>query len=242
MSLAALLFDVDGTLVDTEELHRRAFNQAFRLLELDWEWTPEFYTDLLRISGGLERIRTHIDGLGAPAAEKTRLRQLAPLIHREKTRVYGELLGGGGARLRTGVARLIAEARAARLRIGFVATSASANVTALIAAAFGGAAAAPAAVLVCADQVARKKPAPDIYELLIATLRVPAAACAAFEDSQNGVLAAKGAGLYTVAAPSRWTSSQDLSGADLLLPSLAELGLEQLEALRARAALRGASA
>ena len=190
------------------------------------------------MSGGLERILAHIDRLGAPAAEKTRLRRLVPALHTEKTRVYGELIAGGGACLRPGVASLVAEGRAAGLAFGFAATSASTNVAALLAAAFGGARAAPAAAIVCVDQVARKKPAPDLYELLLATLRLPAAACVAFEDSENGVRAAKAAGLFTVAAPSRWTALQDLSGADLLLPSLAELRLEQLDAARGRPLLR----
>ena len=259
MKLAALIFDVDGTLVDTEELHRRAFNEAFRQLALGWDWGLCLYAELLKVSGGAERIAAYIDRLPDPAGEKTRLRRLAALIHREKTRIYGELLGGG-ARMRQGVGRLIAEASACGIRIGFLATSASANVSALLAAAFGGAGAAPAAALVCADQVARKKPAPDIYELLLATLRAPAEACVAFEDSQNGVAAAKAAGLYTIATPSRWTLAQDFSAADLLLPTLGEpdkpldpgiaariggapcLGLAQLEALRARAALREAGA
>jgi HAD superfamily hydrolase (TIGR01509 family) len=224
MNLRALLFDVDGTLVDTEELHRSAFNDAFRLLSLGWHWGRELYAELLAVSGGAERIAAYIDRLQAPAAEKTRLRRLVPLVHGEKTRIYGELLAGGGARLRPGVARLIDEARAAGLKIGLAATSASAGAHAQDIA-FD--------AIVCADQVARKKPAPDLYELALATLRLPAAACAAFEDSANGLAAAKAAGLFTVVAPSRWTAAQDFSGADLLLPTLDGIGLAELEAARA---------
>ena len=235
--LAALVFDVDGTLADTEELHRRAYNEAFRGFGLNWEWDPETYQGLLGVSGGPARIHAHIDRLAAPAAEKTRLRRTAAGLHAEKTRIYGELLDAGGALLRPGIAELTAEARAAGLQIGFVSSSASSNLVLLLARAFGTRAAPPAA-LASTDQVARKKPAPDVYELMIATLRLPATACVAFEDSQNGVLAAKAAGLFTVAVPSRWTSVQDLSAADVLLPSLAGLGLEKLEALRARSALR----
>jgi HAD superfamily hydrolase (TIGR01509 family) len=261
MKLAALLFDVDGTLVDTEELHRQAFNEAFRHLTLGWDWGARPYAELLEVSGGAERIASFIDRLPAAAGEKMRLRRLVPLIHKEKTRIYGELLGGGSARLRPGVARLVEEALRAGLKIGLAATSASANVQALVAAAFGhGSARAAIWAIVCADQVARKKPAPDLYELLLATLRTPAAACVAFEDSANGVAAAKAAGLYTVATPSRWTAAQDFSAADLLLPSLGEpnqplagearaaiggapcVGIEQLEALRAGAASREARA
>lgn len=235
--LAALVFDVDGTLADTEELHRRAFNEAFRSFGLGWEWDPQTYRGLLGVSSGPARILAHIDRLAVPAAEKTRLRRVATGLHAEKTRIYGELLDAGGTLLRPGIAELIAEARAAGLQIGFVSSSGSSNLVLLLARAFG-AEAAPPAVLVSTDQVARRKPAPDVYELMVATLRLPAAACVAFEDSQNGVLAAKSASLFTVAVPSRWTTAQDLSSADVLLPSLAGLGLGKLESLRARAALR----
>jgi len=240
MSLRALLFDVDGTLADTEELHRQAFNEAFRHSALAWDWEPGLYAELLQVSGGAERIAAYIDRLRVPAAEKTRLRRLVPLVHVEKTRIYGELLARGNANLREGVLRLAEEACAAGLKIGLAATSASANVRALVAAAFGSrrsSAVSAIEAIVCADQVARKKPAPDLYELLLATLRVPAAACVAFEDSSNGLAAAKAAGLYTVVTPSRWTRAQDFSRADLLLPTLGELGLAQLEALRAPVAL-----
>ena len=249
-TLRALVFDVDGTLVDTEELHRQAFNQAFLQFELDWHWSVDLYAELLNVSGGVDRIACYIDLLDLPAAESTWLRQRIPAIHREKTRIYGTLLGGSGVRLRPGIARLVDEARRAALRVGLVATSASENVQSLVAAVFGREARAAIGAIVCTDQVASKKPAPDVYELLLATLRVPAADCVAFEDSANGLAAAKAAGLYTVVTPSRWTVGQAFAGADLLLPTLGEpdkpldpvtaarigsapyLGLVQLEALR----------
>lgn len=254
-SLRALLFDVDGTLVDTEELHRSAFNDAFRQLSLGWDWGRGLYAELLAVSGGAERIAAYIDRLHAPAAEKTRLRRLVPLIHREKTRLYGELLRSGSARLRQGCARLIEEARSAGLQVGLAATSASASAQALVGAVLGAAERTLISTIVCADQVPRKKPAPDLYELLLATLRVPVEGCVAFEDSANGLAAAKAAGLTTVVTPSRWTLAQDFSGADLLLPTLEPdrpldpaiaariggapyLGLAQLEGLRASAMLR----
>ena len=234
MKLQALLFDVDGTVVDTEELHRQAFNQAFLRLDLGWEWDRRRYAELLAVSGGADRIARHIDHLALPAAEKTRLRRSVPAIHQEKTRIYGELLGGESARLRPGIRRLVDEARLAGLAIGLAATSAAANVELLVATAFGRAARGAIGAVVSAELVARKKPAPDIYELLLATLRVPAAACVAFEDSENGVLAAKAAGLYTVATPSRWTTAQDFAAADLVLPTLGDPGdaLDPADAVR----------
>lgn len=234
--LAALLFDLDGTLVDTEELHRCAFNEAFRTLSLGWDWTPPLYAELLAVSGGAERIAAYIDRLREPAAERVRLRRLVPLVHAEKTRVYRDLLAGT-AGLRPGIARLCEEALAEGLRIGVAASSASAGASELIARVFGKRSGLPISALVYADQVARRKPAPDLYELLLATLRVPAEHCVAFEDSASGVAAAKAAGLYVVATPTRWTAAQDFSLADLVRASLGEPQWP-LEGLRARSALR----
>jgi len=222
MKLEALLFDVDGTLVDTEELHRQSFNQAFLEFDLGWDWNPDLYMELLAVSGGVHRIASYIDTLGLSAAEKTRLRGIIPAVHRAKTRNYGELLDNRAARLRPGIARLIEEARQAGLRVGLAATSSSANVDRLLAAVLGDEGLRLIDAVVSADQVARKKPAPDLYELLLTMLRVPALSCVAFEDSANGLAAAKAAGLYTVVTPTRWTRSQKFSGADLLLPSLGD--------------------
>ncbi|MBL8671476.1 MAG: HAD-IA family hydrolase [Alphaproteobacteria bacterium] len=220
--VAALLFDVDGTLVDTEEIHRQAFNQAFLTFGLGWEWAPDLYADLLAVSGGVERMAAHIDRLDTTSTEKTRLRQLVPSVHREKTRIYGELLSSSAARLRPGVERLIKDAQRAGIKVGLAATSAAANVQSLVAAAFGPDSRRIVTAIVCVDWVARKKPAPDVYELLLSTLRVHERAAVAFEDSANGVAAAKAAGLVTVATPSRWTRGQDLRAADLILPSLGD--------------------
>ena len=222
MKLEALLFDVDGTLVDTEELHRQAFNQAFLEFELDWDWGPALYIDLLAVSGGVHRIAHYIDTLGLPPAEKVRLRRLIPAIHRAKTHNYGELLGSTAAQLRPGIARLIEEARQAKFRVGVASTSSSVNVDTLLATVFGDERYKLIDAAVAADQVARKKPAPDIYELLLTILRVPALSCIAFEDSANGLAAAKAAGLYTVVTPTRWTAAQKFIGADLVLPSLGD--------------------
>ena len=211
MKLEALLFDVDGTLVDTEELHRQSFNQAFLEFHLGWDWNPDLYMELLAVSGGVHRIASYIDTLGLSAAEKTRLRGIIPAVHRAKTRNYGELLDNRAARLRPGIARLIEEARQAGLRVGLAATSSSANVDRLLAAVLGDEGLRLIDAVVSADQVARKKPAPDLYELLLTMLRVPALSCVAFEDS-----------LCTVVTPTRWTRPQKFGGADLLLPSLGD--------------------
>jgi HAD superfamily hydrolase (TIGR01509 family) len=222
MPLEALIFDVDGTLADTEETHRQAFNAAFIQFELWWDWGPQRYAELLNISGGQERLAVYVDSLKVPEPERVRLRQLVPAIHREKTRLFNELIADGRARFRPGVARLIGEAREAGLKLAIASTTTAANVAALIRTNLGPDAQRHFAVIACGDQVPDKKPAPDIYNLVLGELGLSAAACVAFEDSGNGVRAAKAAGLYTVVTPTLWTAMQDFSAADLVLHCLGD--------------------
>ncbi len=133
----AFLFDFDGTLVNSEELHRRAYNLTFLKFDLDWSWRPALYEKLLKISGGSDRIVAYIEGLNRAPAEVDRLRRLVPGIHRAKTKLYGELLSDSANRLRSGVARLFGAARQSGLKLGIAATSALSNVQTLLAAAFG---------------------------------------------------------------------------------------------------------
>ncbi len=222
MSIKALIFDVDGTIADTEETHRQAFNAAFLDHGLGWDWSRTEYAGLLRTSGGKERLAVYIDSLALPRQEKARLKGQVQLIHATKTRIYGELIADGRAPLRPGVARLIGEARAAGLRLGIASTTTSANVSALIGAQFGAEAWNWFEALACGDVVSRKKPAPDIYVRVLGMLRLPADACVAFEDSVNGLQSAKAAGLYTVVTPTQWSAGQDFRGGDLLLQGLGD--------------------
>jgi len=242
MTLQALIFDVDGTIADTEEVHRQAFNATFLAMDLGWNWSEAEYMELLRVSGGPERIAHHISRLRLSPDERRRLAGLVPAIHREKTRLYYELISDGRAAARPGVMRLVNEAREAGLKLALAATSTTANVEALVTAVLGAKALGWFGAVASADEVAQKKPAPDLYRRIIGTLRVPTDACVAIEDSANGVLAAKAAGLYTIATPSRWTATQDFSPADLVQTSLDEppLGLARIAALHAARATRAA--
>ena len=222
MTLSALLFDVDGTLADTEETHRQAFNLAFLELGLAFAWEPDEYAELLRISGGKERLAHYFARLPVDAAERARLATLVPALHRVKTARYAELVATGGSPLRPGIARLIAEADAAGVRLAIASTTTSANVAALLDAELGSNAHKRFAVIACGDVVPAKKPAPDIYHLALSTLGLGPANAVAFEDSANGLAAAKAAGLFTVVTPTRWTALQDFGEADLTLPHLGD--------------------
>lgn len=223
MTLDALIFDLDGTLADTEEAHRQAFNAAFAAHYLPWHWSIGAYTELLRVAGGKERIAAYIDSLALSAVEKERLRRKVPLVHATKTALYGELVRRGQAPLRPGVAQLIVAARAAGLRLAIASTTSAANATALIGANLGDEAVGWFSVIGAGDVVPNKKPAPDIYHFVLATLGITASSCVAFEDSELGVRAAKAAGLFTIAIPSPWTLAERFGAADIVLHSLTHL-------------------
>jgi HAD superfamily hydrolase (TIGR01509 family) len=231
--LRALIFDLDGTLADTEETHRQAFNAAFVQFELWWDWGPQRYAELLRVSGGKERIVHYIGTLAVPQAERARLMELVPALHRTKTHIYIELLEQGRRPFRPGVLRLLREAKSRRLALAIASTSSSASVAALLRANLANEPGIAFDVIACADQVPAKKPAPDIYTLALSSLRLAADECIAFEDSANGVRAAKAAGLVAVVTPTRWNVDQDYRGADLVQPSLDEppLDIARLELL-----------
>jgi HAD superfamily hydrolase (TIGR01509 family) len=222
MELQALIFDVDGTVADTEEAHRQAFNEAFRRHGLDWHWSRNAYATLARVSGGRERLGQHLDSLALPTQRKAELASRIADIHRTKVDVYNALVTSGGVRLRAGVRRLIEEALQAGLKLAVATTGTAESVGALLAYGLGTDLLGRFQVIAAGGVVSKPKPAPDIYRYVLERLQVPAAACIAFEDSAKGVAAARAAGLFVVATPTFCTLDQDFSQADLLLPTLGE--------------------
>lgn len=222
MSLAALIFDVDGTLADTEEVHRVAFNLAFDRCGLDWSWSRTQYRRLLQVAGGKERIASYIASLSVSVAESTRLLDLVPRIHAEKTKFYTSVIRDGCVPLRDGVERLLDEALSAGCRLAIATTTTATNVTALLHAALGKRGREMFSVIACGDQVPVKKPAPDIFRFALRHLDLAAEHAVAFEDSVNGLQAARAAGLRTVVTPTYWTQDGDFSSAQLVLPSLGD--------------------
>jgi HAD superfamily hydrolase (TIGR01509 family) len=219
--LRALIFDVDGTLAETEDLHRQAFNRAFGQLGLDWHWNPDFYGELLKVMGGKERLAHYIDTFHV--GEAPALRRRLSEIHDLKTRFYGTLIEGGGLRLRPGIGRLIGEAREAGLQLAVASTTNRANVDGLVRLNFPQGD-APFAVIACGDEAARKKPAPDVFDLALHRLGVAPSEAIALEDSAAGIRSALDAGLPVLATRSRYTASHRLDGAFSAISDLGEPG------------------
>lgn len=216
--LRALIFDVDGTLADTEELHRRAFNAAFDAHHLQIKWSVEQYRELLQITGGKERLAGSIDKVRMTAADRQQLLAQIPAIHATKTQHYAAAVASGKLSLRPGIAALLRDARAYGLRLAIASTTSRANIDALLEQTLHCAAETVFDVIATGDDVPLKKPAPDIYQLAMARLRCTPAECAALEDSELGVRAAVAAHIFTIAWPNRWTAKQNFAAAHLLVP------------------------
>ena len=222
MSIDALIFDVDGTLADTEEAHRTAFNLAFERFRLGWVWGRVEYRELLKVTGGKERIAKYIASLNASPGDTKRFVQMVPDIHAEKTKFYSSVVSDGAVPLREGVERLLEEALTAGCRLGIASTTTAVNVDALLQTTLGSRGLEMFSVIACGDQVPAKKPAPDIYLLALRHLGLHADQAVAFEDSFNGLRSAVAAGLWTVVTPTFWTEDSDFSAASLILPHLGD--------------------
>jgi HAD superfamily hydrolase (TIGR01509 family) len=215
VTLAALIFDVDGTLAETEEAHRAAFNGAFAARGMGWHWAPDDYRTLLATTGGKERIAAHAARIGAALSADA-----IAALHADKTARYTELIAAGELPLRPGVADLVAAARAAGLRLAVATTTSRPNIEALTLAAWGLPAAEVFDVIAAGDEVARKKPAPDVFLLALDRLGVAPEAALALEDSRNGLSSARAAGLRVLVTPSLYTDHEDHAAADWVVPSL----------------------
>jgi HAD superfamily hydrolase (TIGR01509 family) len=222
--IEALIFDCDGVLVDTErDGHRVGFNRAFDQHGIDAEWSIELYGRLLRVAGGKERMHAYFDEFGWPEgvegddAREALIREL----HKTKTEITSRLVGEGALQLRPGVARIVDEALNSGVRLGVCTTSNPKFIDAVLEL-LGPERKAGFEFVHAGDIVSKKKPDPEIYELAKQSLGLPVHKCVVIEDSRNGLLAAKGAGLPCLITTSTYTIDEDFAEADRVVPELGD--------------------
>ena len=221
--LKAVIFDVDGTLAETERSgHRIAFNRAFAAAGLDWHWDEQFYGQLLAITGGKERIQYYLENFHLQCGFAGDHHDMIAKLHADKNRHYVGLLESQTIQLRPGVKRLIEELRAAGIRLAISTTSTPENVTGLIKATMGEGALDWFDCIAAGDIVPVKKPAPDIYHYCLQQLQLDAKESLAIEDSANGLEAAYAAGITTLVTVNSYTMEEDLNSAICVVDQLGE--------------------
>jgi HAD superfamily hydrolase (TIGR01509 family) len=241
--VSALIFDCDGVLADTERYgHLPAFNQTFREFGLPVEWSEEEYGRKLLIAGGKERMAsllTHefVKEAGLPTDREAQLAEVARW-HKRKTEIYTDMVAAGRLPARPGIARIIAEAQDAGWSLAVASTSAEPSVRAILENAAGHDRAARFDLVLAGDVVAHKKPAPDIYVLALERLGTSAPETLVIEDSRNGLVAARDAGLQCVMTLNGYTADDDTTEAALVVTSLGDPGGEKTRVLANRSSAR----
>jgi HAD superfamily hydrolase (TIGR01509 family) len=206
--IEALLWDVDGTLAETErDGHRVAFNQAFQALNIPWRWNEQRYGALLKISGGRERLLHDMRFQEDAPVDIGEQKLLAQRIHQLKNELYAGIVARGLLTLRDGVRELMKDCMRAKVRMGIVTTTSRCNVDVLLGTHFGADWASLFSTIICAEQAPRKKPHPQAYFLALQTLRVEPHLAIAIEDAPAGVSAAQAAGVPVIIAHSHYFPS-----------------------------------
>ncbi len=219
MSIKAIIFDVDGTLSETEEAHRQAFNATFVEFGLPWNWSQHLYGELLKTTGGKERMAAYVTNHLRDIPDTAKIAE----IHKRKTVLYGELIDSGMATLRAGIADLIIDAKKHGLAVAVATTTNRPNVDRLAEACFGQPASEVFAVIAAGDEVQNKKPAPDVFNLAVRGLGLDARECVGLEDSRNGLLSCTGAGVPCIVSPGVYTLGSDFSEASAVIDCFSEI-------------------
>lgn len=217
MAKKCILFGSIGAVAETSDIQRMAYNRALEKAGLDWTWDSETYSHLLNMAGGKERLT-----LLSAATNVDLSTDQIETIHADKTRIAGELLRKRGIEPRAGVMALIDHARRHDMKVGFVTTTYEPNIEALFAASGKILSREHFDYIGTRDDVSDGKPSPECYERALGQLGVSPDEAIAIEDTANSVMAAKRAGVTTIATPGEMTNGQDFWQADLVVETLAD--------------------
>jgi len=216
--LKAIIFDVDGTLANTEEAHRIAFNYAFAEAGIAWDWDEALYTKLLKVTGGKERILHYVTDF----LNETIDRDLVVSLHEAKNAQYQAIIRRKELPLRSGILSLIKECRQKGMKIAIATTTSPANVTNLVTATMGEDALDWFEYIADAETAPVKKPAPDVYEFVLKQMGLKAEETIALEDSYNGVAAATCINIPTVITVNNYTAHDEFAGAMIVVSELGD--------------------
>ena len=217
--MRAVIFDVDGTLVDSERHgHRVAFNRAFEAFELPYRWDEDLYGELLHTTGGQRRIDGYLAGQGVATDVRE---ELAPALHKRKTELLEEMVDAGMIELRPGAARLVRELGGAGVARAVGTTGSRRWVERLLRQTLGD---VDWDVIVTGDDVTNRKPHPEVFTTAVEQLGEEAGEVVVVEDSGEGLEAARAAGLCCAVVVNGYTAGHDLTGADLVLDGFGEPG------------------
>ena len=233
--LKSLIFDVDGTLADTEDAHRMAFNDAFKAAGFDWSWDRALYKDLLAVTGGKQRIRFFLEKTNDPALSRPDLDELIPSLHASKTEFFINRLKNGQVPLRPGIEKIILSAREQKMPISIATTTTPINVETLIRVNLGDDALGWFDVIGDGGKVPVLKPEPDVYNWVLEKINLNPSEALALEDSKNGVVAAVRANIPVLVVTNDYTIGQDFTGALDVLETYDGLTLDDLKAQHAKA-------
>lgn len=224
--LKGLLFDLDGVVADTEDLHRQAYNLAFEEAGLETRWSFSDYKQSFHLSAGGKLHQIQISKGLKEDPDHFRKR-----LYERKRSHYVKLLDEADLAPRPGVIRLIDEALLRGVALAAASTGAKEAAWAVLRKTLGRERAERFASLKAGDDAPRRKPAPDIYLLALKELGLSARSCVAIEDSAHGLKAAKTAGLWTLATPSQYSMGDDFSLADRVVEDLdrGEIDLDRLD-------------
>jgi beta-phosphoglucomutase-like phosphatase (HAD superfamily) len=208
MNYKAILFGSIGTLIETSELQRSAFNQAFSENGLDWNWSPAQYQDLLKKSGGRQRIEDFAAHQGIEVDAKK--------LHDEKTKIFDDLMVSGDVLLRPGVASLIDQALDNGIKLAFVTSTSKDNVDAVFQALKNQLHRSNFSFIGNDKMVSNTKPSPDIYLKALSELNLKAEDCVAIEDTEVSMQSALAASIKCIGFPGAFAKDNDFSSAILV--------------------------
>lgn len=223
MNIKAIIFDVDGTMADTEDAHRQSFNKAFAENNLDWNWDVALYDKLLKVTGGKERIKYFVESFLPSFNKPADYEAFVKNLHAVKTTHYTAMMRAGGVPLRPGIKQLINDARKSGITLAIATTTSPENVSALLEVGLGNDWKSYFSSVGCGDIVPLKKPAPDIYNWVLDEIKIPASDSIALEDSNNGLRSSLAAGIKTYITINHYTRTQDFTGAAAVFDDLSDL-------------------